>query len=329
MRARRTQVLALLGLCLAASIAVVSGCSSATGSSSGAAPMAPRANPAVQQTDSLPGTDVTQPRDGTGDLREVDFFSKALGRTDSYLIYLPPNYQSMASSGTRFPVVYMLHGDGNHGAHSASHLFDSGKVGTTASGLYAAGQLKPTLIVVPNLAGQDSDGDTEWANTQRGRYESALLQMVHSVDTTWPTIAKRSGRGISGLSMGGYGAVNVGLRHLNLFSTIESWSGYFNQTPTGPYVGASRKLLRATSPAVYVHRMRRPLARDPIQVLLYVSPTEEFASEQVPFAKTLRSLGVSVKTKVFPGDHDFDLWASHMRLALQFADRHLTPAGGG
>ena len=329
MRVRRLPVLAVLGLCLAVSIAVVSGCSSADGSLHGAAPMAARTDAAVQRIDSLPGTDVTQPGDGTGDVREVHFYSKALGRTDSYLIYLPPDYQSMASSGTHFPVVYMLHGDGNHGAHSALHLFESGKVGATASSLYAGGRLKPTLIVVPNLAGQNSDGDTEWANTHRGRYESALLQMVHSVDTTWPTIAKRSGRGIAGLSMGGYGAVNVGLRHLNLFSTIESWSGYFNQTRTGPYVGASRKLIRATSPAVYVQRMRKALAKHPIQVLLYVSPTEGFADEQAPFAKTLRSLGVSVKTKVFPGDHDFDLWAAHMGLALQFADRHLTPAGGG
>ena len=74
---------------------------------------------------------------------------------------------------------------------------------------------------------------------------------------------------------------------------------------------------------------RSDRAKHQIQLLLYVSPTEGFADEQAPFAKTLRSLGVSVKTKVFPGDHDFDLWASHMRLALQFADRHLTPAGGG
>ena len=72
--------------------------------------MAARTDAAVQRIDSLPGTDVTQPGDGTGDVREVPFYSKALGRTDSYLIYLPPDYQSMASSGTHFPVVYMLHG---------------------------------------------------------------------------------------------------------------------------------------------------------------------------------------------------------------------------
>jgi enterochelin esterase-like enzyme len=314
----RLPLVAALGVCLAA----LAGCSLATGSS----PAVTTETGPVQRIDSLPGTDVTQPGDGSGDLRLVQFHSKALGRADSYLVFLPPGYQSMAASGARFPVLYMLHGDGNHGNRSALHLFESGRVGPTASELYSSGRLKPMLIVIPNLAGQNSDGDTEWANTHRGRYESALLQMVHSVDSTWPTIANRSGRGISGLSMGAYGAVNVGLRHLDLFSTIESWSGYFNQTRTGPYVGASRKLLRATSPAVYVHRLHGTLKGKPIHVLLYVSPTEAFADEQGPFARTLRSFGVPVKAKLFSGRHNFDLWSAHMALALEFADRHLADA---
>lgn len=319
---RRLRAGAAFGLCLLA----LGGCSLATGNSPGTGG---GDSTAVHRVSTLPGSDVTQPGDGTGDLRLVDFYSRALGRTDSYLVYLPPGYQSMAGSGIRFPVLYMLHGDGNHGNRSALHLFESGRVGPTASQLYSSGQLTPMLIVVPNLAGQNSDGDTEWANTHRGRYESALLQMVQAVDTTWPTIANRTGQGISGLSMGGYGAVNVGLRHVDLFSTIESWSGYFNQTRTGPYVGASRRLLRATSPAVYIRRLSGQLARKPIHVLLYVSPTEGFADEQGPFARTLRSMHVPVKAKTFSGDHDFDFWSSHMALALEFADHHLADAGSG
>jgi S-formylglutathione hydrolase FrmB len=317
---RRIQVLAGACLCLAA----ICGCASATSSS----PAATAADPAVpRQADSLPGTEVTQPGDGDGDLRQVTFYSTAIGRADSYLIYLPPGYQSLASTGTRLPVLYMLHGDGNHGSNSADHLFERGRVGPTASALFASGQLGPMLIVIPNLAGQNSDGDTEWANTSRGAYETALLQMVHSVDQTWPTIASRSGRGIAGLSMGGYGAVNVALHHLNRFSTVESWSGYFNQTRTGPYVGASKRLIRATSPAFYVHRLGGQLAANPIHVLLYVSPTEGFADEQAPFVKTLRSLRVPVTARVFRGDHDFDFWSSRMGLALTFGSRWLSGPG--
>jgi enterochelin esterase-like enzyme len=316
----RVLLLAIAGFCLVA----VCGCGSAMSSTPAATGVAPAA---PQQADSLPGTEVTKAGDGDGDLRQLTFYSKAIGRPDSYLVYLPPGYQSIASTGARLPVLYMLHGDGDHGSNSAEHLFDSGRVGPTASALYASGALRPMLIVIPNLAGQNSDGDTEWANTSRGAYETAFLQMMHSVDQTWPTIASRSGRGISGLSMGGYGAVNIALHHLNRFSTVESWSGYFNQTRTGPYVGASRKLLNATSPAYYVHHLGKQLAANPVHVLLYVSATEGFADEQPPFVKTLRSLHVPVTARVFKGDHDFDFWSGHMGLALAFAGRWLSGPG--
>ncbi len=322
MAMRRVKLLAIAVVCLAAA----SGCGSAMSSTPAATGVDPVA---ARQADSLPGTDVTKAGDGDGALRQVTFYSKAIGRQDSYLVYLPPNYQSLVSSGARLPVLYMLHGDGNHGSNSAEHLFDSGRVGPTASALYASGQLDPMLIVIPNLAGQNSDGDTEWANTSRGAYETAFLQMVHSVEGSWPTIASRAGRGISGLSMGGYGAVNVALHHLDRFSTVESWSGYFNQTRTGPYVGASTKLLNTTSPAFYVHHLGRQLAANPIHVLLYVSGTEGFADEQGPFVKTLRSLHVPVTPRVFKGDHDFDFWSSHMALALTFAGRWLAGPGSG
>ena len=75
--------------------------------------------------------------------------------------------------------------------------------------------------------------------------------------------------------------------------------------------------------------MRRALARNPIHMLIYVSPAEAFASEQAPFARTLRSLGVPVVAKLFGGRHNFDLWAAHMGLALTFASRWLAAPGSG
>ena len=47
------------------------------------------------------------------------------------------------------------------------------------------------------------------------------------------TIATRKGRALIGLSAGGYGAFNVGLRNLRTFGAVESWSGYFVATDPG------------------------------------------------------------------------------------------------
>src|SRR6478752_6381015 len=132
----------------------------------------------------------------------------------------------------------------------------------------ASGGMPPMLIVMPEAYDGTVVGDNEWANTPRGRFESDVLDLVRSVDSTWPTVASRSGRAIAGLSMGGYGAINIALHHLDLFSTAESWSGYFTQTRTGPFAAATDATLRSNSPAQYVGGLARQLHTDPLHVLL-------------------------------------------------------------
>ncbi len=120
---------------------------------------------------------------------------------------------------------------------------------------------------------------------------------------------------------GGYGAVNIALRHPSLFSVVESWSGYFTQTPTGPFAGATAAALRANSPAAYLHTLWSQLTADPIHVLRYISRTEPLRSS--------RCLRGSPQLAGRPGRsahvrraHNFALWSNHMALALGFA-----PAG--
>src|SRR5690242_5110756 len=45
-----------------------------------------------------------------GQLKVVAFHSAAIGRTEHYLVYLPPGYARAAARGERFPVFYFLHG---------------------------------------------------------------------------------------------------------------------------------------------------------------------------------------------------------------------------
>jgi len=315
--------------------AAIAGCAGASGATVVSQPQAPRpqvspsqnADPApvtAPALTGLPGRDVSKARDGGGgDLRQVQFFSPSLGREDSYLIYLPPGYSKSAAAGRRFRVLYLLHGDGRHQRHGAGHMFQRGHVATAANAV-AASQAHPMLIVIPEADDGTVVGDSEWANTSRGRFESAVLDAVHAVDSAWPTIPNRSARAIAGLSMGGYGAVNVALHHPDVFSVIESWSGYFTQTPTGPFTGASRKTLDANSPARYVRSLGSSLAANPMHVLLYSSPTDKLHVQQAPFAAKLRPLGVPVETRMFGGPHNYSLWSAHIGLALQFADRWLT-----
>ncbi|HET9121656.1 MAG TPA: alpha/beta hydrolase-fold protein [Solirubrobacterales bacterium] len=251
----------------------------------------------------------------SGTLVERYFPSTALGREDSYLLYEPPGYRRLAASGTRFPVLYLLHGSNSNG----ETYIDVGRAGVALDELIAAGRTRPFLIVIPLSTDGSLTDDTEWANDADGRFESEVLDVVHQVDAHWPTVPARSGRALAGLSMGGYGALNIGLHHLSAFGTLESWSGYFTQTRSGPFASASSAVLRANSPAAYAPTVARRLKRLPLHVLLYTGKDDPLAHGQAAFASELHGLGVSVRTAAPPGVHDWRLWRQQMPHALLFA----------
>jgi enterochelin esterase-like enzyme len=255
----------------------------------------------------------------TGRLVEAHFESQALGREDSYMVYEPPGFQRLAGEGARFPVLYLLHGT----VSNALHYVNVGRVGVTLDELLAAQRTRPFLIVMPETSDGSFVDDTEWANTSHGAYESAVMDVVHQVDEHWPTIANRSGRAIAGLSMGGYGALNVGLHNLGTFGAIESWSGYFKQSRTGAFANASMAELRFNSPSKYAPTIAAELKRLPLHVFIYSGRSDRLTHLQPRFAQELRRLGVVVSTAEPPGVHDWRLWRAEMPVALRYTGRWL------
>ena len=261
----------------------------------------------------------------SGRLVEGHFQSQALGRQDSYMVYEPPGFQRLAAKGYRFPVLYLLHGT----VSNALHYVNVGRVGVTLDELLAAGRTRPFLIVMPGTTDGSFVDDTEWANTPHGAYESEVMEIVHQVDQHWPTIANRTARGIAGLSMGGYGALNIGLHHLSDFGVIESWSGYFKQTQTGVFAHASPATLAFNSPSAYAKTIAPSLARLPLHVFLYSGRQDHITHLQPGFARELRGLGVAVRAAEPPGVHDWRLWRAEMPTALHYAGRWLYGNGTG
>ena len=261
----------------------------------------------------------------TGRFVEVHFQSQALGRQDSYMVYEPPGFQRLASRGRRFPVLYLLHGT----VSNALHYINVGRVGVNLDELLAARRTRPFLIVMPESNDGSFVDDTEWANTSHGAYESAVLDIVHQVDEHWPTIADRSGRAIAGLSMGGYGALNIGLHNLGTFGVIESWSGYFKQSHSGVFANASKAAIRFNSPSVYARTIASELGRMPLRVFLYSGRSDRVTRFQPGFAQELRRLGVAVSTAEPPGVHDWRLWRAEMPVALRYAGRWLHRSSRG
>jgi enterochelin esterase-like enzyme len=203
-----------------------------------------------------------------GMLFERSMPSKALRGRLAFELYLPAGY---ATSTARYPVVYFL-----HGLPASPYAFRG--METFARALDEIG--RPAIFVAPQGA-RDGDDDPEYLDWGTGRnWETAIgRELPRYVDSHYRTIASRRGRGLVGLSAGGYGAVLLALHHLDSYSVIESWSGYFhptNRSGTAPLAlgsptsnrRASRAQLRAPAEAgvpaaaVVLRVLRGPRRRD-------------------------------------------------------------------
>ena len=260
-----------------------------------------------------------------GTVREVRFAAKDVAYGNRYLVYLPPGYAQEAARGRRFPVLYLLHGvPGTDAAFT-----NVAEAQVKANVLIARHRMPPMILVMP--AGmQGLTGDSEWANTRAGRWEDFVLEVVHDVDHRFATLADRRHRGIAGDSEGGYGATNVALHHLKMFSVFESWGGYFTQTPTGVFHGANAAQLSANSPAAYVHSLAPEIRRLGLRAWLYQGRLDQADPALVrSFATQLHSAGADVRLGFFPGGHDWGLFRAQTPRMLVAAGRWFSHPPGG
>jgi S-formylglutathione hydrolase FrmB len=203
------------------------------------------------------------------------------------VVYLPPGY----TATRRYPVVYLL-----HGMPGSPWSF------VNALRLSSVADTLPPFIAVAPAAGPDGRYDGEWA----GPWEDWLVGgVVPWVDAHLPTLADGSNRVLAGLSAGGYGAIDIGLRHPGLFGTLESWSGYFHPLRDGDLAAADAGTLAAHDPTLLLPREATRLRADGTRFFLASGPSHGVVHEPdtIAFARRLRQLGIPVRLQLLPVQH--------------------------
>jgi putative tributyrin esterase len=133
-------------------------------------------------------------------LRDVTFHSAALNRDMPYRVVMPVS----VAPGQKLPVVYLLHGGGG-GFRDWTN--DSDVARFAESGL---------LLVMPEGG---SSYYTNAVDPPQDRYEDYIVSdLIADVESRFPAATGRSNRAIVGVSMGGFGAVKIALRHPELFA---------------------------------------------------------------------------------------------------------------
>jgi putative tributyrin esterase len=145
-------------------------------------------------------------------MEEHTFQSKALAREMPYRVVLPAGYDT---SERRYPVLYLLHG---------WHGNDTNW--TMLTNLIQDAEPYPMIIVTP-------EGENSWyvnsATTPADRFEDYIAtDLIAEVEHHYRAIASSHRRAIAGLSMGGYGALLLSLKHPDTFAVVGSLSGAFD-----------------------------------------------------------------------------------------------------
>jgi enterochelin esterase-like enzyme len=144
--------------------------------------------------------------------------SKSLGRTRRLRIYTPAVYA--AEKEARFPVLYLLHGNGDNEATWT----ELGRAHVILDNLTADGKARPMVVVMT-----DGHAVAPGAANSRAQnlpdYEHDLLEDVMPfVEATYRLRPDREGRAIVGLSMGGGQSLTIGLNHLDRFGWVGGMS---------------------------------------------------------------------------------------------------------
>jgi putative tributyrin esterase len=226
-------------------------------------------------------------------------------------VILPRDY---ASSNRRFPVLYLVDGySGNYMAWVAkSHITQ-----------YAARYEE--IIVMPEY------GATSWyvnsyANPSLRWEDYMIKDVIPYFDSHYRTIAARRGRAIAGVSMGGYGAMMLGLKYADMFAAVASFSGALRCAEWDPVKMKDATLSAAFGPLDNPARA----AADPFKLVkkvplaqipqLYFSigegDSQVMLEDNRAFARLLAQLKIPYEYREVPGGHVWPVWEIEIQRVL-------------
>ncbi len=266
--------------------------------------------------------------------------SHVLGQTVHYCVMLPPDYDaaSRGPSPRRYPILYFLHGLGDN----EQTFFKSGGWDLVQD-LRQQGKISDFLIVVPegrrSFYINSADG--------RVRYNDFFIhEFMPYIESQYSIRRERSARGISGVSMGGYGALRFAFAYPQLFSSVSAQSAALvTESPRDlEAMQASPQRDRElgvvfgnpidihhwnmNNPFVLAKRNRSSIKATKLAIYFNCGDEDEFGFEKGAEAldRQLTSEGIAHEFHLYPGNHSAEYFLSHLGETLMFHTRAFAAA---
>lgn len=244
------------------------------------------------------------------------FHSNVLNADKNFSVMLPKSYSK--EPDRRYPVVYMLHGAGENDWEWANIAVSM--ISEAITMITNDGSAAECIVVFPNA---NEAGHMGYFNQPDWKYEDYFFnELMPLIDKRYRTIPDKGHRAIGGLSMGGGGSFNYGMRHPELFSSVYAISA-------------------AVSPALFDTAQANP------SVLPQTMNGGNYTAEQIEVAKSvyfvldcgdddflfdanvatyqqMKKNGMKVQFRCFDGAHASYYWYDALRRAMVYFTRHFS-----
>lgn len=226
-------------------------------------------------------------------------------------VVLPAGYHA---SGRRYPVLYLLHG------HDGGHVN-----WVQRTNLLAYTARLPLIVVLPDA------GNSWYTNSfarPDERFEEYVAREVPAyVDAQFRTLTFREARYVAGLSMGGYGALKLGLKYSARFSLAGSFSG----APLAAENTSSHTLMDALGPAGSPSRAENDLlalardARVAPGTYFYVDcgSADALLAGNRTFVQALSARPLAYEYHEVPGAHGWEYWDRRLPVFLRLVEERI------
>ena len=241
-------------------------------------------------------------------LLQVQYYSAALQKQSAMVVVAPEAREAP------FQVVYLLHG-----------LSDDQSIWQRRTSIERYAERYGLMIVMPD------GGRSFYCNLPQGlgNYEQHLLDTVCYIDRLFPTVKDPSGRGIGGLSMGGYGAMKLGLKFPEMFCSVAAHSGALDLAALeGGDFPECRLLTEPLDAGNDCFALAAQTGAKP--AIRFDCGTDDFLLEQNRrFHAHLTTLNIAHVYEEFSGGHSWEYWDEHIDTALRFHRQNFIQAAKG
>ena len=248
-------------------------------------------------------------RNYKGILRSVTYPTSVPGPKERRMYaYLPPDYDN---SDTRYHVLYLLHG----ARGDEFSWITQGTILTLIDSLMTNGEMKPMIVVFPNMNSYDSDEDYAMSR-HKGALESFfevdgvvetsfVNDVVRSTDSLFRTIPEKKARAIAGLSLGGMQAIYISASSPSTFGQVGVFSAPLHSAiKQSPYSSFYKDIET---------KLDAQLTDTTLTYEVYVGSMDIYHGAMKKFSEKVNAKGIKCGFHEVKGGHEWRVWREFVR----------------